>query len=737
MLRNGIILIVIFAFLFVTDASSEILPSVIFDYSSVDFDQEYVEIQTVDQCICDESTAYNITSPGINSEAFTSGTISPKLLQHTIYSYSIIIPESSVDKPFCLYPADHIGANSAIYINGVLCAGASVYMSSSDDSLAASTTEILVYSFTPDTSVLNVQIYLSNPSYSTQASLSSLYFGYENQIIRKYEKVLLVDFLAVFSLFVLGLYHLLVFCITGFDRRFLYYASHCLLFALHYSVQGAMPFFIIFPSCITSIYSHISFVVLCAFPIFSMLLFYTFYTKIIHRYTLYAGLVISMVFTAIAIFGTVPMRHAITIPNLIFILGVIVFCCYILLRSYVLKVYRDILPIVTLFICLLFLASGIICMLLVSDAFNFINYSIILFVMFLPTLLWRETRLDFEKEQESSRQLEVLTTQLEAEVDKRTEELSHSLDRVRRFNHFQEGMTHLIAHDIKSPLMQVLNIDNITVQDFPYLRHSGSTMLRMVENMMALYNYNTDNMIVSYTSFSVCQIIEDVLNDFVYQLSQRALKVQITSQETYGLHTDIEIFKRVLCNLLSNAFRFSPNATTINIKLESTGDDGLKVWVSNQGPPLEESIKINLFQQASTSTTGVDANSNTSGLGLFLCKMGVDALNGDIGVESDGVQGADFWFVLPGVTVIDKTSICKLFVESVDFNLSLDDKEYLKPYAAQIKNVKVYDSSLIEEILSKIVHPNEMTQKWIDNLRKAAYSLDEDKLQEMLRCVIA
>lgn len=714
------------------------------DYSAVNFDMEYVEIQTADLPIMSSSEIDTAPSLQTLGASFTnSPTIWQKLFnninkptssQFCDYYFTIIIPESSVGKRFRLYPDQYLATSSTIYVNGVLCVATGKAISYFEDSTASSY-HMNVSSFTADTSVLRVHAHVNQSIYPIQVFLSSLYFGSEDQIILKQEKSKVIDFFLVFSLLILGIYHLILFCVSKFDRRLLYYALFCMVFSVNHTVYATMSFFVLLPSCIIDLYPYVHLLFTCLMTTFGILMLYSIFSKFIPKYVYYFALVINFIFIIFAICGTESVRFSLIIPNLIFIVLITSYCCFMLTRIIALHVYDSILFISIFYISLFGVCYGIFSSFFQLSTLSPINYALTFFVILFPLVPKRDIQHKFIKAQDLSRELQTLNAELETEVNKRTEELSQSLDKVSKFNHFQEGMTHMIAHDIKGPLMQIVNIDKVREQDFPYLRHSGMTMLGMVDNMMTLYKYNTANMIIAYTNFCVPQVIDEILNSFVYLLSQRALKVEIIYEEVYNLRTDIEIFKRVLCNLLSNAFRFSPNAGLIQIKLASTSDDALKVSVSNQGPPLDEKTKAKLFKQAEPKPIGKDLKNNTSGLGLYLCKMVIDALKGDIGVESDGVQGCEFWFVLPNVTAIEKKNVRKLFVESINLNLSLDEKQYLKPYVSQIENIKVYETSKIEDVLSSITDPNTMIQRWIDTLRQAVYSSDETRLKEILQQV--
>jgi len=103
---------------------------------------------------------------------------------------------------------------------------------------------------------------------------------------------------------------------------------------------------------------------------------------------------------------------------------------------------------------------------------------------------------------------------------------------------------------------------------------------------------------------------------------------------------------QVLVNLLSNAAKFAPPESRVNVSVERSGDFAI-VRVRDEGrgvpAPMQEVI-FEPFRQVE----GSDARRHRgSGLGLAICRAIVRQHGGDIGMESPDTGGALFWFTLP------------------------------------------------------------------------------------------
>jgi PAS domain S-box-containing protein len=103
---------------------------------------------------------------------------------------------------------------------------------------------------------------------------------------------------------------------------------------------------------------------------------------------------------------------------------------------------------------------------------------------------------------------------------------------------------------------------------------------------------------------------------------------------------------QVLVNLLSNASKYSPMESTIELRLQNMNGQNLRVSISDQGPgiPLPERSKLyNRFMRLGES----EKAQYGIGLGLSVVKTIVEAHHGEVGMDDRPGGGSIFWFTIP------------------------------------------------------------------------------------------
>jgi len=133
--------------------------------------------------------------------------------------------------------------------------------------------------------------------------------------------------------------------------------------------------------------------------------------------------------------------------------------------------------------------------------------------------------------------------------------------------------------------------------------------------------------------------------------SARMLKA---SAEEYGVNiitnakagvkaqVDVGLFLRVVDNLIFNAIKHSVRGGKIYVETTSAGDDKIEVTVSDEGSGLEGINIDDLFDQYKQMDLRKEGKFRGVGLGLYFCRLAVEAMGGKIWAETNSMGGASF-----------------------------------------------------------------------------------------------
>ena len=231
----------------------------------------------------------------------------------------------------------------------------------------------------------------------------------------------------------------------------------------------------------------------------------------------------------------------------------------------------------------------------------------------------------------------------------------------------RQDVTRMIVHDLRNPVSTLMSTLNRIEQTIPTPTTNGSThlvdnakrgcltMLDMIDSLMDIHRMEAGKLVVEAEAMRLPPLVEVAVDHLQPLADERQIK--LTSHipdDLPAIWGDEMLLRRVLVNLLDNAFKFTPQGGQVQVALQAEtaeiGENagGIRVSIADTGPGIPPDKRSFIFDRYTRISQG-GAQVRGTGLGLTFCKLVIEAHGGDIWVESTPTGGSQFFFTVPGI----------------------------------------------------------------------------------------
>jgi len=219
----------------------------------------------------------------------------------------------------------------------------------------------------------------------------------------------------------------------------------------------------------------------------------------------------------------------------------------------------------------------------------------------------------------------------------------------------KDKMMSIISHDLLGPLGTIkMSFDMFLAGEFKYAQEHIEEFLGNVQSSLdssysMMFNVlewarNINNLDkINIEEFNISDEIVEISKVFLSKFKQKDINYIVDIDKDTMIFYDIDIFKIIVRNLISNAIKFTENKGVIKVYLEEFNNKTY-VCIKDTGIGMSQKIKEKLLQKNSFYTSNGVNNEKGHGLGLNLVKDFISILDGDFIIESEEGQGSIFKF---------------------------------------------------------------------------------------------
>lgn len=236
--------------------------------------------------------------------------------------------------------------------------------------------------------------------------------------------------------------------------------------------------------------------------------------------------------------------------------------------------------------------------------------------------------------------------------------IKNQYDSLQSVMQLREDLAHMLIHDMRNPLTVATLYNNILLKRNQLAKRDKEYATLIHDSLRNLAGFLDEILTVAKMEEGALRLAcswENV-NKLVLEVAENHRKlaqlhgfqlVLDLPEHNPAFSLDAPLFKRVIDNLLSNAFKYAPEQSQVTIKLRYADGDtavtqpGLCLQVIDEGPgiaPENYERIFNKYEVISLKKTGQEQ----VGLGLAFCKMVIEAHGGHIFASANSPNGAIF-----------------------------------------------------------------------------------------------
>ncbi|MEM9830392.1 MAG: two-component regulator propeller domain-containing protein [Bacteroidota bacterium] len=322
------------------------------------------------------------------------------------------------------------------------------------------------------------------------------------------------------------------------------------------------------------------------------------------------------------------------------------------------------------------------------------------------------------------------------------ERLRHALElqtieskKMRELDHLKSRFFANISHEFRTPLTLILgplekfiqqNDSHPSAQStYRMMQRNAQRLLNLVNQLLDLSKLESGNMTLDTQPQAIVPFLKSIALAFTSLAEQRQIIYHFQfPTENPVVYYDADKLEKIVSNLLSNAFKFTPDGGQVTVSIilreaiQKSGLQTLKISVQDSGSGIPENIIEHIFDRFYQNDAWLADEQQGSGIGLSLVHELVELHQGEITVENTENSGALFTVTLP-VKVADYEEITSN-AASRNFPVIIPEEEILAE-----ENGKSHSAYNMSKPLVLVIEDNADVRAFIRETLQPNYRLLE------------
>jgi len=258
-----------------------------------------------------------------------------------------------------------------------------------------------------------------------------------------------------------------------------------------------------------------------------------------------------------------------------------------------------------------------------------------------------------ENEDRLKEQLARVTEQYQSVM----QELQTTNDELKSINSFKSDILDSLSHELRTPLTKIISYSELLVtqgldcapevkqKSLATIAKSARLLNTLFSEIITLSRLDSNQYPYHFMPLNIGKLVAEIASDHEKEMADKNIEFSMDIMEGAMITADVESFRHVLMNLISNAVKFSRNDGFIKVRLKSNDEYNIiEVEDSGVGIPADELERVTVrFFRASN----VKREFSGTGLGLSIISRIVEGHNGALEIESEQNKGSLFRVLIP------------------------------------------------------------------------------------------
>lgn len=264
-----------------------------------------------------------------------------------------------------------------------------------------------------------------------------------------------------------------------------------------------------------------------------------------------------------------------------------------------------------------------------------------------------------EEQEHLSQQLIALNETLEKKVEIRTQDLREAIEGLKKSGQYKSQFLANMSHELRTPLSSIISYSEILKAELfgplnskqkkyaDNILESSEQLQQLINSILDTAKIDAGKMTLDIGNYTLSEVIRESLSIVEILAYKKNIIIQNNLlEEDIIVRIDFRKTKQALCNILSNAIKFTPDGGRIKITSSQIGSS-IRIVIEDNGIGIKKEDQERIFNEFEQADNSYERKYEGTGLGLPLAKKFVEMQGGTIYLVSEIDKGTKVAITLP------------------------------------------------------------------------------------------